>query len=88
MIEGGLDATTGSVERLADEIGVGYSTLWSWKCGLRNPSPKNLHKLAAVLRRRSKTADALADELDRAASTDRSNTQIAGRVGSVYEDPR
>jgi transcriptional regulator with XRE-family HTH domain len=67
MIQRALDATTGGIERLAEEMGVSHNTVWSWKAGRRNPSPENLRKLADVLRKRGDSLTRLADELDREA---------------------
>lgn len=67
MVARALGAITGGLEQVADEVGVSYNTLWSWKEGRRNPSPENLRKLAEVLERRGGHLRELAGELREAA---------------------
>lgn len=67
VITRALDLSTGGLERLAEETGISYNTLWSWRQGRRNPSPENLVKLAVALRHRSGELAALADSLEQAA---------------------
>lgn len=45
-----MEAAGLTVERLADDLGVGRSTVYSWKNGTRIPSPDNQPVLAKRLR--------------------------------------
>jgi transcriptional regulator with XRE-family HTH domain len=54
----------GTVHELAAELGVTYSTLYSWATGKRRPRPAHLTQLAAAARRRVKELDALAAEFE------------------------
>ncbi len=60
-----LKVATLSIEELAQETGISAGTLYAWQSGRRNPSPENLEKLAATLRRRGGQLERLADELER-----------------------
>ena len=52
MLSEALDVAAGSLHEIAEDAGISYDTLWAWKIGRRNPSPKNLAKLADALERR------------------------------------
>ena len=69
MIQRALEAVTGGIERLADELGVNYNTVWSWKQGRRNPSADNLRRLADVLDRRADQLHQLAEQIREAADS-------------------
>lgn len=63
LVEEALAATAGSVEDLAEEVGVSPHTLWGWAKGRRSPRPKNLRRLAEVLEERGRRLRALAEDL-------------------------
>lgn len=63
IVQEALDAAAGSVEELAEEVGVKPHTLWSWRSGRRKPRPENVEALADVLERRGGRLSALAGEL-------------------------
>lgn len=67
MITDALDASTGSLDALAAEIGVSYDTLWAWRAGRRTPSPANMKRLAAALAERGVRLMVLADDISAAA---------------------
>ena len=67
MIAKALGLATGSLEKLADEIGVTRFTLWLWASGERNPTPANLKKLADILERRGGELSRVAKQLRRAS---------------------
>lgn len=58
---------SGDLRALAEESGLSYAALHSWRTGRATPRPHNLKRLAAALRRRGTTLQSLADQLDRAA---------------------
>lgn len=51
-----VEALTPEMQKMAEKLGVSYSTFKYWKTGERTPSPENARKLAAL-------ADEQADEL-------------------------
>lgn len=63
LVKRALDATTGSVEDLAEEVGVSPHTIWAWAKGRRSPRPENLRKLAEVLEKRGRLLSSIADDL-------------------------
>lgn len=63
LVEEALAATAGSVEDLAEEVGVSAHTLWGWAKGRRSPRPENLRKLTEVLEQRGRRLRSLAEEL-------------------------
>lgn len=63
LIRNALDAAAGSVEELAEEVGVKPHTLWSWASGRRSPRPENLEALADVLANRGEGLSEIAEEL-------------------------
>ena len=65
MIVEALERTTGDLQELADEIGVSYHTLWSWKAGRRTPGAEHVARLADALERRGGELVKLAEELRR-----------------------
>ena len=67
MIRQALRRAAGSLEDLADEVGVTYASLKAWADGRRNPSPENLVRLADALETRSGDLHALAEEIRKAA---------------------
>ena len=67
MIVEALERTTGDMGELAEEIGVSYHTLWSWKAGRRTPGPEHTRKLADALDRRGGELSELAAKLREAA---------------------
>ncbi len=67
MIQLALRTAAGSLEDLADEVGVTYASLKAWADGRRNPSPANLGRLADALERRGGELQALADAIRKAA---------------------
>lgn len=67
MIVRALERTTGDLKDLADEIGVSYHTLWSWKAGRRTPGPEHVRTLADALEARGGELTELARELREAA---------------------
>jgi len=67
MIIEALERTTGELSALAEEIGVSYHTLWSWKAGRRTPGPEHVLRLADALERRGGELRALAEELRKEA---------------------
>ena len=67
MIDEALEVAAGNLEKLAADAGISYATLWAWRNGKRNPSPKNLAKLADALDRRGGELSELAAKLRRAA---------------------
>lgn len=67
MVQEAIAAAAGGSENLAEEVGVSYGTLWAWASGRRNPSVRNLRRLAAVLRRRGGKLQEIASQLERAA---------------------
>jgi DNA-binding transcriptional regulator YdaS (Cro superfamily) len=56
-------ASAGTVQALAEEVGVSYAALCSWSRGRRQPPPHRLSTLADVLDRRAERLRALANEL-------------------------
>ena len=62
-----LRQVTPSMEAIADEIGVAYSTVRAWNAGHRVPSAENLARLADAIERRGGELQRLADEPRRAA---------------------
>ena len=67
MIAKALGLATGSLEKLADEIGVTRFTLRLWASGERNPTPGNLKKLADAFERRGGELSRVAKELRKAS---------------------
>ncbi len=67
LVEEALAATAGSVEDLAEEVGVSPHTLWGWAKGRRSPRPENLRKLAEVLYDRGRRLSQIADDLSDAS---------------------
>jgi transcriptional regulator with XRE-family HTH domain len=67
MIDRALDSATADLQKIADDAGISYDTLWAWKTGRRNPSAENLRKLALAIERRGTELAKLAGELERAA---------------------
>jgi transcriptional regulator with XRE-family HTH domain len=55
--------SAGTVQALAEEVGVSYAALCSWSRGRRRPPPHRLLKLAEVLDTRAERLRELADEL-------------------------
>jgi transcriptional regulator with XRE-family HTH domain len=68
MIAEALEASTGSLEGLAAEVGVSYETLWAWKNGRRTPSPENRLRLAEALAARGANLVALAASIEASAA--------------------
>lgn len=62
-----LEAGTGSVEKLADAVGVVPATLWAWAAGRRQPRPENLRRLADALEARGDALHGMASKLREAA---------------------
>lgn len=58
-----LKDATGSVEALADAVGVVPATLWAWAAGRRSPRRENLEALADALERRGGELQRLAGEV-------------------------
>jgi transcriptional regulator with XRE-family HTH domain len=56
-------ASAGTVQALAEEVGVSYAALCSWSRGRRHPPAHRLRTLADVLDERSQRLQALAAEL-------------------------
>ena len=56
-----------NVDDFAGEVGVSRATLYAWRNGKRNPTPRNLVRLADALERRGGDLQALADDLRKAA---------------------
>ncbi len=77
MIQRALLTAAGSQEDLAEEVGVTYASLKAWADGRRNPSPKNLVRLAKALGRRGGELTKLAEQLRKAAGP--SETRSGGR---------
>ena len=69
MLSEALDVAAGSLHEIAEDAGISYDTLWAWKIGRRNPSPKNLAKLADALERRGGELTELAVKLREAAGS-------------------
>jgi transcriptional regulator with XRE-family HTH domain len=63
MIQQALRTAAGSLEDLAEEVGVTYASLKAWADDRRNPSPENLARLADALERRGGELTKLAAEL-------------------------
>ena len=55
-----------NVDDFAAEVGVSRGTLYAWRNGKRNPTPRNLGRLADALARRGGDLQTLADELRKA----------------------
>lgn len=55
---------------LADELGVTYSTLYSWSTGRRRPSPANARRLAEASAERAGRLAELADALRQVLDSD------------------
>ncbi len=68
LVEAGMNETAGSVDQLAEEIGVSGHSLWGWVAGRRNPTIENLEKLAAVLEGRSVRLADVAKQLKKVAA--------------------
>lgn len=62
-----LRDATGSVEVLAEAVGVVPATLWAWAAGRRRPQRENLEALADALERRGGELLELAQEIREAA---------------------
>lgn len=62
-----LKDATGSVEALAEAVGVVPATLWAWAAGRRSPRRENLEALADALEARGDTLHRLAGEVREAA---------------------
>ena len=58
-----LEAMTPKISDIADESGLNYGTLRSWRAGIRSPSADNLLRIAAAADRRADTLRGLATEL-------------------------
>ena len=67
MLDRALRVVMGNLQEVADEAGVGYSTLRAWADGRRNPSRENLIRVADVIERRGGDLQTLAEELRTAA---------------------
>lgn len=63
LVKRALDATTGSVEDLAEEVGVSAHAIWAWAKGRRSPKPENRRKLAEALEQRGRDLMTLAEDL-------------------------
>lgn len=63
-----LKDATGSVEALAEAVGVVPATLWAWAAGRRSPRRENLEALADALERRGGEFLELAEEIREAAN--------------------
>lgn len=63
-----LNALAPTVRNIADELGVGESTVTAWRAGRRTPSAKNLRKIAALADEQADTLRGVAVELRRKAS--------------------
>jgi transcriptional regulator with XRE-family HTH domain len=55
--------SAGTVQALANEVGVSYAALCSWSRGRRQPPPHRLRRLADVLDDRAERLREIADEL-------------------------
>jgi transcriptional regulator with XRE-family HTH domain len=78
--------SAGTVQALAEEVGVSYAALCSWSRGRRRPPAHRLQKLAEVMDRRAERLQQLANELRQqagqassAAAADRAD-RIVGRL--------
>jgi len=65
-----LEAATGTVESLAEEVGVGAATLWAWAAGRRRPRRENLRRLADALERGGTDLTSLANKIREVADTE------------------
>lgn len=65
-----LEALTASIREIAEEAGVSRITLARHASGSMGVSPEVAHRVAAVLRRRGKRLQVLADRLERALATE------------------
>jgi transcriptional regulator with XRE-family HTH domain len=67
--------SAGTVQALAEEVGVSYAALCSWSRGRRTPPPHRLMKLADVLEDRAERLWVLAAELRVRAETRQAPTR-------------
>lgn len=63
MIEKALEMS-GDLGSLAEESGLSYDTLYSWRTGRTTPRMRNLMRLAEALRTRGEKLQAIAVELE------------------------
>jgi transcriptional regulator with XRE-family HTH domain len=75
-------AGAGTVQALAEEVGVSYAALCSWSRGRRQPPAHRLRKLAEVLDSRAGLLHELADELRM-----RADEKSAGAPAAVVPAP-
>lgn len=68
----------GSIERLADEVGVTYATLYGWATDRRRPSAEHLLELARVTDERS---DALREAAARLRKLGKGEDEHPGPLG-------
>jgi hypothetical protein len=81
--------SAGTVQALADEVGVSYAALCSWSRGRRRPPPHRLVKLAEVLDSRAERLRELADGLRlQAGHPPRSATRAANEMSPGNPDAR
>jgi transcriptional regulator with XRE-family HTH domain len=76
--------SAGTVQALAQEVGVSYAALCSWSRGRRQPPPHRLHRLADVLEDRAERLRAVAAELRERAAEPRASR---ARPGSARAHP-
>lgn len=57
-----------TVRNIADELGVGESTVTAWRAGRRTPSAENLRKIASLADEQADSLRGCAVELRRLAS--------------------
>lgn len=94
-------ASAGTVQALAEEVGVSYAALCSWSRGRRQPPPHRLRKLADVMEDRAQRLRDLAIELrtltddgraddgrtDEERTETRESLRFPAQVGGVTGDP-
>lgn len=56
-----------SMRQLAEDAGLSYAMLRSWRIGRKRPRPQDLARIAAALRRKSEQLVRYAEQLERPA---------------------
>lgn len=78
--------SAGTVQALAEEVGVSYAALCSWSRGRRRPPAHRLQKLADVLDDRAERLTAIAQQLREQAGA--ASPQGSARSGGASPDAR
>jgi transcriptional regulator with XRE-family HTH domain len=80
--------SAGTVQALADEVGVSYAALCSWSRGRRQPPPHRLRRLADVLDDRAERLREIAGELRACADGNSPAADPASGISLTPEERR